>query len=213
VAPRLHSDAFASAGIAVMSSSHVFLVRHGRTALNAAGRLRGRLDPPLDDVGQLEAFELAQQLAYAHPVRIVTSPLLRAVQTALPLSRHANAPLVTEPRLADRDFGPWAGHRVEDVLDRWGSLDEAPEVEPSEEVLSRARAVLDEQVAHLDGGPVVLVAHDVVNRLLLASLDLGLGPAQSIPQRTGCWNVLLRSDGTWRVEQIDQRVDSNARLD
>jgi probable phosphoglycerate mutase len=29
----------------------IFLVRHGRTALNAEGRFRGRLDPPLDDRG------------------------------------------------------------------------------------------------------------------------------------------------------------------
>ena len=29
----------------------VYLARHGRTALNADGRLRGLSDPPLDDVG------------------------------------------------------------------------------------------------------------------------------------------------------------------
>lgn len=36
----------------------VYLVRHGRTPLNADGVLRGRLDPPLDDAGRAEAADL-----------------------------------------------------------------------------------------------------------------------------------------------------------
>ena len=60
----------------------VILVRHGRTALNAADLLRGRLDPELDDVGLDEVAALAEVLAPREPARIVCSPLHRAVQTA-----------------------------------------------------------------------------------------------------------------------------------
>jgi probable phosphoglycerate mutase len=189
-----------------MQARHVFLIRHGRTAMNAAGRLRGHLDPPLDDLGQVEAFELARELAYSQPARIVTSPLLRAVQTARPLCSSLKMEPTTEPRLIDRDYGRWVGHDPADVVARFGSLDAAPGVEPREQVIERARAVLDEQDPYLAAGPVVLVAHDVVNRLLLASLDPGLGSAESISQRTGCWNVLVRVDGGWRIEQTDQRA-------
>ena len=37
----------------------VYLIRHGRTGLNAQGWLRGRSDPPLDEVGRVEADRLA----------------------------------------------------------------------------------------------------------------------------------------------------------
>ena len=37
----------------------VYLARHGRTALNAGGRLRGLSNPPLDSVGEAEAQRLA----------------------------------------------------------------------------------------------------------------------------------------------------------
>ena len=37
----------------------VYLARHGQTALNADGRLRGLSDPPLDDVGLAEVARLA----------------------------------------------------------------------------------------------------------------------------------------------------------
>jgi broad specificity phosphatase PhoE len=187
------------------ASGPVFLVRHGRTALNAAGLLRGRLDPPLDEVGYVEAVELAQALSYLRPVRILTSPLRRAVQTARPLGLRAGTRPMIDARLADRDYGSWAGEDEAAVVQRWGSLDDAPGVEAAAAVVERALAVLDEQVPHVDAGPVVLVAHEAVNRLLLASLDTSLGSADGIPQRTGCWNVLNRVDGHWRVEQVDQR--------
>lgn len=58
----------------------LILARHGRTALNAQGRLQGRLDEPLDDVGLAQARALAERLM---PVdELISSPLARARQTA-----------------------------------------------------------------------------------------------------------------------------------
>jgi alpha-ribazole phosphatase len=58
----------------------LILIRHGRTALNASGRLQGRIDEPLDDVGHLQAKAVAERVG---PVdELIASPLLRAQQTA-----------------------------------------------------------------------------------------------------------------------------------
>ncbi|MGZ4706423.1 MAG: histidine phosphatase family protein, partial [Acidimicrobiales bacterium] len=37
-------------------------MRHGRTEANASGRLLGRLDVPLDELGELQAAKLAASL-------------------------------------------------------------------------------------------------------------------------------------------------------
>lgn len=58
------------------------LLRHGTTELNEDNCFRGMLDPPLDDKGIIEAHEAAQFLSRQHIERIVSSPLLRAIQTA-----------------------------------------------------------------------------------------------------------------------------------
>jgi probable phosphoglycerate mutase len=63
-------------------ADRVFLARHGRTALNAEGRLRGLSDPPLDEVGVAEVARLAEALAPKHPTAVICSPLQRAVATA-----------------------------------------------------------------------------------------------------------------------------------
>ena len=41
----------------------VYLVRHGRTALNAAGALRGHIDASFDRLGRKEAEHLAHLFA------------------------------------------------------------------------------------------------------------------------------------------------------
>ena len=52
----------------------LILVRHGRTAANAAGQLQGRLDQPLDDLGERQALAVA---AYVGDVdEVISSPLL-----------------------------------------------------------------------------------------------------------------------------------------
>lgn len=182
----------------------VYLARHGRTALNAAGLLRGRLDPSLDEVGREEGRRLAQLLAPHHLVSVVTSPLSRAVETGRFVADLAKVPLVTDEGLLDRDYGRWAGQEQAEVIARFGRLDAAPGVEASQDVLARAQGVLDAWAAELMSGSVVLIAHDAVNRILLTALDPALGEPEDVRQRTGCVNVLARLAGRWAVEQVDQ---------
>jgi len=87
-------------------ADRVFLARHGRTALNAEGRLRGLSDPPLDEVGIAEVARLAEALARKHPTAVICSPLQRAVATAQAIGSASGAPVTVDARLNDRDYGP-----------------------------------------------------------------------------------------------------------
>ena len=58
----------------------LILVRHGRTALNAAGLLQGRVDEPLDEIGERQAVAVAERVGAVD--ELISSPLLRARQTA-----------------------------------------------------------------------------------------------------------------------------------
>lgn len=178
----------------------VYLARHGRTALNAEGRLRGLSDPPLDEVGIAEVARLAAVLAARHPAAVVSSPLQRAVATAQAIGSAAHVPVAVDARLSDRDYGPMTGLRRDDVERRYGSVDSAPGVENWEALTARARRAFLELVTEIGTGPVVLVSHDAFNTALLAQLDSAL---DHICQRTACWNQLSLVDGVWRVDYYD----------
>src|SRR5829696_10052615 len=79
------------------------LVRHGRTAFNAAGRLVGRLDPPLDDIGMAQAAAIGDALKGID--RVIASPLLRARQTA----EQIGPPVEIDDRWIEVDYGAYDG--------------------------------------------------------------------------------------------------------
>lgn len=183
----------------------VLLCRHGQTALNADGRLRGLSDPPLDGVGEAEVRRLAEVLAAKRPTMVISSPLRRAVATAEAIAQAARVRAIVDARLQDRDYGPYTGTPEADVLREFGSAKDAPGVEPATAVIARVRAGFRALVDEFGPGPLVLVSHDAINTALLADLDTTLA---GVRQRTACWNQLAFIEGAWRVELYDQKPES-----
>jgi probable phosphoglycerate mutase len=192
--------------------ARVYLVRHGRTLLNASGALRGRIDVPLDPVGLGQAEALAAALTAAQPQVIVSSPLCRAVQTVQPLADALGLGIIIDDRLVDRDYGEWAGVSARGVAEQWGSLDAAPGVEPASEVRDRVLAALSDIAKGVPGAAAVVASHDIVIRTALAALAPRLGAPDSVPQETGCFNVLAYRDAPsaldgaarWVVDSVNQ---------
>jgi broad specificity phosphatase PhoE len=180
----------------------IFLCRHGETALNTGGRLRGLMDPDLDAAGRQQAEALAITLQPTRPLAILASPLRRTMQTAETIAVACGLTPEVSDDLLDRDYGLQSGHLVEEVEATWGSVDNAPGVEPWASVLARAQAALAKAtVRSLNGtGRVVLVSHDAVNSALLAFLAPKCWATPSaVRQPTGCVNVLQRISGSWTV--------------
>jgi broad specificity phosphatase PhoE len=180
----------------------VYLARHGRTAYNAGGLLRGLSDPPLDETGLAEAGKLAAALADRHLTAVLSSPLQRAVSTARAIADAAGITAQVDARLNDRDYGPWTGHPRTEVEERFGSLDNAPGVEPADTLSARALSAFLSITSEYHGGPIALVSHDAVNRALLHQLDPTL---TDIPQPTGCWNRLDLTGSRWIVSSIGRK--------
>src|SRR5437016_14465887 len=107
----------------------IYYIRHGLTDGNAAGRLQGRHDTPLNVEGRLQAAHcgniladlFARERCEPQAYDYVSSPLLRArdtmevVRATLGLDP---AGYCVEERLAEISFGEWEGLTYEDVLAR-----------------------------------------------------------------------------------------------
>ncbi|HLK16331.1 MAG TPA: histidine phosphatase family protein [Fimbriimonadaceae bacterium] len=87
----------------------VFLVRHGQTAWNEAGIAQGHTDIPLDEQGLAQAEAVAAELGELRIMRVLTSDLQRAVQTASPLASALGKRVETTDLLRERCFGAWEG--------------------------------------------------------------------------------------------------------
>jgi len=137
----------------------LILVRHGRTALNAAGKLQGRLDEPLDEVGHAQAVAVA---ALVGPVdELISSPLRRARQTAEAFGR----PFEVDERWIELSYGVYEGVPHADVpseaWDHW-RVDPAWVPEGGESLLEldqRVRAACVELCERAQDAEVAVVSH------------------------------------------------------
>ncbi len=143
--------------------SSLVVVRHGRTAANAAGLLLGRLDVELDALGRRQAEALAAAvLASSGPISaVVSSPLQRAVETASALG----LPVHVDDRFVEVDYGEWDGLPLSEVpAETWSEWRADPHFRPTageslHEVSHRVTEACVDWAARASDGCVVIATH------------------------------------------------------
>lgn len=179
----------------------VLLVRHGESIWNAEGRWQGAADPPLSEVGRLQAAELAELVKKEDIDLIVASDLSRAIETAEIVARvigHEPA-IVIEPRLRERDVGEISGltraeieERFPGLLEKWrtGELTQMPGGE--DDITPRVSAGLQAVADSPDGSVVLVVTHGGV----IGAIDKWLGTEyRRVGNVQGRW-LQVAEDGT-----------------
>jgi 2,3-bisphosphoglycerate-dependent phosphoglycerate mutase/probable phosphoglycerate mutase len=166
-----------------MARTSIWLVRHGQTLLNKAGRYQGRYDSPLTDYGQRQAAALAQRLRRIPFEVALVSPTGRAQATAQAVlaGRSPAVPQVDAPAWAETDHGRWEGLTYREVLARF--RDEAQsrfaggaEGRPTggeclADVAARVGAAWDDLLQRYPGGRVLVVTHATPIQLVLCAVS------------------------------------------
>ena len=154
------------------------LLRHGQTLMSVQKRYAGRSDAPLTDLGVQQAAAAAKRLASAGIGLIVTSPLLRTVQTAQEVAATTGAPMVTDDGFRETDFGAWEGRTFAEVRERWPAELTAwladPKLSPPggenfAEVSERVTGALHRVLAGREGQRILIVSHVTPIKTLVAA--------------------------------------------
>jgi broad specificity phosphatase PhoE len=197
----------------------IVLVRHGQTEWNAGSasgeHFRGQIDVDLNAIGRAQAQAVADRLAEVDVAAIYASPLQRAMHTGQPVARRRGLEVQPIHGLLDINYGQWGGHSFDDVAAQWPDLYKlwrtAPHrvQMPGGESLADVRARIDqglhEIVARHDGEIVVLVGHQVVNKVSICVI-LGLDNSAfwRIRQDTCCINRFDHHKGIWNVLTLNE---------
>jgi broad specificity phosphatase PhoE len=98
----------------------VYLARHGESDWNVSNRFQGHSDRPLTELGRRQAQALAAELADVSALAaIYSSPLRRALETALAVGARVRLEPVLVEDLREVDVGAWAGLTRADVEARY----------------------------------------------------------------------------------------------
>jgi broad specificity phosphatase PhoE len=163
--------------------NHLIVVRHGRTAWNAAGRFQGQADPPLDSTGLAQAREAAGALLVLRPGAVISSDLRRAHGTARCVAAACGLPIRLDRALREQALGTWEGldrseaaarHPDEYVAWSAGRPVRRGGGETEREAGARACPSLIRAMQEVwddpDGRPVVVVSHGLVLRAAMTEL-------------------------------------------
>ena len=190
--------------------TELVLIRHGETDMNRELRFQGQVDVSLNAVGHAQARRLADRLAGEPADAVVVSDLLRACQTAAPISGGLAIPYVTDAGLREQAFGRVDGMRVEDIQREhpqawagWLRFDEdfaMPEGESTRAFHARVMESLQRLVAAHPQQTVVVVTHGgVLDMIYRTARSLGLsGPRQSEIPNAGLNRIRVR-DGAMEI--------------
>jgi len=154
-----------------MTANHheIWLFRHGETSWSVDGRHTGRTDVPLNAAGRQRAQAIRRRLSRRRFALVLSSPLVRAVETCR-LAGYGDVAELSDD-LMEWDYGGVEGLRTVDIRKKrpgWSLWrDGVPGGETVEEVGARALEVIA-RTASVDGD-IALFAHGHLLRILAAS--------------------------------------------
>jgi probable phosphoglycerate mutase len=183
----------------VAMGTRILLVRHGQSTWNAEGRWQGQADPPLSDLGRLQARSAATSLGALDA--IFSSDLQRAMETAVIISTELGVgPVVVDPDLKERSAGAWSGLTRAEIDERYpgylsadrhlsigpagGAVRRPPGWEADEDVLGRGLAALRSIAGAVGDGDVLAVTHGGLIYVLEAHLG---APFDRLANGGGRW--------------------------
>jgi broad specificity phosphatase PhoE len=140
----------------------IAFVRHGQTGLNRGGRLQGRIDAPLSELGLRQADALGRGFETEPVVRVCSSPLQRACDTAAAIAGAHGLDVVVDERLVELDYGEWDGLALGDVpAADWAAWRADPEFAPpgGERLVDVTARVAAFCAGARDPGLVIAVSH------------------------------------------------------
>ena len=205
----------------------ITLLRHGESLGNAGGIHQGRADFELSETGLAQARALAERWQRESVTfdRIISSPLLRARQTAEILAAALHIPVEFDPNWMERDIGQLSGLSVEEAAQRFPR---PPFMHPYqalggngesrwEAYLRAGRAVQD--LLRRPPGSYLVVSHGAILNMVLYAM-LGIVPQANFQgARFRFYNTsfaVLQYDPAnhnWQVEKLNDcdHLDENLR--
>jgi len=183
----------------------LYLIRHAQSEANQNRIMASGMPYPLTPAGHADARRIASEFAQNHKIELlISSPLVRAIQTAEPFGEFFGLPIRTDERLKEQDQGVFSGRGYDEIktlsgyehrpLARWDWLPEGGE--SYKMVATRVMSFFQEYSEIFKTKNVLLVTHAVTFRLIRGLLENTLPTyPEGFPNNGEIWVVNFQGLG------------------
>lgn len=196
-----------------MTVKRVIFIRPGETDWNRDLRWQGWVAIPLNDLGKLQAAQLAKFIRNIGLSALYTSDLKRSSQTAEILAEKLGFAPIADERLRERHIGNWQGLMPEE-MEAWYPEEYAqlladpqnfrvPGGESRQDVKARMLAAFKDIVAQDKGETVAIISHTTaINELLSEILGSTYKKSSSV-SNSSVTTIRANDSGAWELVAAD----------
>ncbi len=194
----------------------ILLVRHGETEWNRLHRFQGRSNIPLNQKGNDQARALALALKDESITAIYSSPLERAMETAVHIQQfHQISPLIQEPAFMEMNLGEFEGMEGRRWKDEYQVFRKAWEQKPAALAMPGGESLQDVQERAVgalvrickpyeSGDTLVICSHNfVIVSVLCFASGVALDQFRQLRQDTAAINILYKENDEFQVERVN----------
>lgn len=201
--------------------TEIYLIRHGQTTANVMKMKQGTINTKmtyLNENGQKQAHNLADNFDISFADHIIVSPLHRTEQTAAILNAKANLPVSYDKRLLEISYGQWDGKKNADLRkkypdaynDYWDDVlpkyvQYATDGEKFNDVVDRVHDFLIDTINQYPDEKIICVTHGFTVKA--AALDV-LKPQNMMslpePRNTSVTKIIGLNDKEFYLEYYNQ---------
>jgi broad specificity phosphatase PhoE len=190
----------------------LILVRHGQTDANVNHRLQGQSDGQLNAMGRQEVERVGLLLKDTQIDVIVSSDLIRAIDTAAAIAHYHNLPVNTSPLVREWNCGEWDGRPAEEFIAIVKNLTipmaelRPPGGETLTEVRIRASAFVKDMTEKYPGKTIVLCSHGDFLRMVISILmNKSIDEANaSYRMDNASYSDFTQENGNWKMAAFNQ---------
>ena len=198
----------------------MYFLRHGETNGNKDKILQGRIDNPLNDNGRSQAMNARKEIDGLMFDAVYTSPLKRAVETALIASGLIEDKLIKDDRIMEISFGDMEGNIVSRdnkvMVDFFWHPEEYVPVNNAESydsMLSRAKDFLDGIAEKYKDNPnanILVVSHGaLIHGMIMLIKGLGLKDIWKANVANCSITIAEYKEGKYSIIKECKEVDRN----
>ena len=195
----------------------LYIIRHGETSWNLKKKLQGQRDIMLNENGIKLAQATARGMKDVDIDLIISSPLLRAKETAGLLMPQRALPMITDRRITEMCFGAWEGEAMfesdvipEEYRNRFVNdpmhCMTPPGGETFQQVLDRTADFYNWLVGNeaYQNANILISTHGAASRCLLAAVD---------GERENLWRGCVAPNCSVSIVDVEQGVGHIVEID
>lgn len=185
----------------------VYVVRHGESEADREGRYQGRRDSPLSALGHRQAAALANALTASKVACVISSPLRRCIETALPVAAHLGLALECDDRVVEIAHGTWEGRLHAEVeredaarMHAWRKTPQYVRFDGGESLADVDARWRSFAAARLGDADAIVVTHDILVRLaILAGTNRPLAQLWEPRAENAAYAIFESNGARWQL--------------